>query len=279
MGRTIVTQYKYKQAAMEDSNAELKIAEEPLWFNDHAAPLCTHADPYTDDQLSTQKFTHQDTHTDIFPSYFSWGDPEGFMTREHEIGLSVPDHGWGDSNDSWSKLPLPPLASSTDTAVTWQSGDIFDSLSPSTSNSLTDGNGSNLDACSTTAPKPSPNQSDPQPSYAFAKMTSGHVESAASTTCSNCSTHTTSLWRRDSEGLPICNACGLFIKLHGIARPLSLKTSVVKKRKRGSCVSSSSAGVKTRTTRNMVRSTTRSDSGASPHLLGQCQNSHADPTQ
>ncbi|KAJ2757731.1 Sodium- and chloride-dependent GABA transporter 1 [Coemansia sp. BCRC 34490] len=50
--------------------------------------------------------------------------------------------------------------------------------------------------------------------------------------CSNCSTTTTPLWRRDPEGKPLCNACGLFYKLHGVTRPLSLKTNVIKKRNR-----------------------------------------------
>lgn len=52
--------------------------------------------------------------------------------------------------------------------------------------------------------------------------------------CTNCSTSTTPLWRRNPEGLPLCNACGLFLKLHGVVRPLSLKTDVIKKRNRGS---------------------------------------------
>lgn len=48
--------------------------------------------------------------------------------------------------------------------------------------------------------------------------------------CSNCGTTKTPLWRKDSEGNTLCNACGLFQKLHGTMRPLSLKTDVIKKR-------------------------------------------------
>ncbi|KAB5560279.1 GATA zinc finger protein [Coniochaeta sp. 2T2.1] len=57
---------------------------------------------------------------------------------------------------------------------------------------------------------------------------------SAPTTCTNCFTQTTPLWRRNPEGQPLCNACGLFLKLHGVVRPLSLKTDVIKKRNRGS---------------------------------------------
>jgi hypothetical protein len=54
------------------------------------------------------------------------------------------------------------------------------------------------------------------------------------TQCTNCATTTTPLWRRNPEGEPLCNACGLFLKLHGVVRPLSLKTDVIKKRNRNS---------------------------------------------
>lgn len=52
------------------------------------------------------------------------------------------------------------------------------------------------------------------------------------TACSNCGTEKTSLWRRSSNGEPLCNACGLFRKLHGSNRPISLKTDVIRKRNR-----------------------------------------------
>lgn len=36
--------------------------------------------------------------------------------------------------------------------------------------------------------------------------------------CSNCSTTTTTLWRRNNNGEPVCNACGLYFKLHGVRK-------------------------------------------------------------
>ncbi|KAI9721311.1 MAG: hypothetical protein M1812_002473 [Candelaria pacifica] len=62
----------------------------------------------------------------------------------------------------------------------------------------------------------------------------GGEASGVPTTCTNCYTQTTPLWRRNPEGHPLCNACGLFLKLHGVVRPLSLKTDIIKKRNRGS---------------------------------------------
>ncbi|KAI9486926.1 MAG: hypothetical protein EXX96DRAFT_604972 [Benjaminiella poitrasii] len=57
------------------------------------------------------------------------------------------------------------------------------------------------------------------------------------TQCSNCETTATPLWRRDPQGKPLCNACGLFLKLHGSVRPLSLKTDIIKKRNRNNSTS------------------------------------------
>ncbi|XP_005309537.1 transcription factor GATA-6 isoform X1 [Chrysemys picta bellii] len=50
--------------------------------------------------------------------------------------------------------------------------------------------------------------------------------------CANCHTTTTTLWRRNAEGEPVCNACGLYMKLHGVPRPLAMKKEGIQTRKR-----------------------------------------------
>ena len=50
--------------------------------------------------------------------------------------------------------------------------------------------------------------------------------------CANCQTTNTPLWRRDANGNAICNACGLYYKLHLVHRPITMMRTEIKRRKR-----------------------------------------------
>ncbi|KAF9461277.1 hypothetical protein BDZ94DRAFT_1221591 [Collybia nuda] len=90
----------------------------------------------------------------------------------------------------------------------------------------------------------------------------------APTLCTNCQTTNTPLWRRDPEGQPLCNACGLFYKLHGVVRPLSLKTDVIKKRNRASGAPSGNTRKGAATLPKIASSTSRPRSHSNSLLSG-----------
>lgn len=50
--------------------------------------------------------------------------------------------------------------------------------------------------------------------------------------CSNCGTMTTTIWRRNPEGEMVCNACGLYYKLHGVNRPVTMRRDTIHTRRR-----------------------------------------------
>lgn len=51
-------------------------------------------------------------------------------------------------------------------------------------------------------------------------------------TCTNCGTMTTTIWRRNMKGEIVCNACGLYYKLHGVNRPVTMRRDTIHTRRR-----------------------------------------------
>jgi len=52
--------------------------------------------------------------------------------------------------------------------------------------------------------------------------------------CANCRTTQSTLWRRNASGETVCNACGLYFKLHKVNRPLAMKRDSIQTRNRKS---------------------------------------------
>lgn len=50
--------------------------------------------------------------------------------------------------------------------------------------------------------------------------------------CTNCGTMTTTIWRRNPLGEMVCNACGLYYKLHGVNRPVTMRRDTIHTRRR-----------------------------------------------
>ena len=50
--------------------------------------------------------------------------------------------------------------------------------------------------------------------------------------CINCQQTNTPLWRKNEHGSPLCNACGLYFKLHHRNRPVEMRKSTIQRRRR-----------------------------------------------
>ncbi|CAG8451161.1 3740_t:CDS:2 [Ambispora leptoticha] len=50
--------------------------------------------------------------------------------------------------------------------------------------------------------------------------------------CNNCGQTQTPLWRKNERGQPLCNACGLYAKMHNRDRPIAMRKSKIQRRRR-----------------------------------------------
>ncbi|KAG9889535.1 hypothetical protein KCU94_g15643, partial [Aureobasidium melanogenum] len=150
-------------------------------------------------------------HTEMIPSPQEWG--VGSLGRTHGSAASVSEIR-NRGNDP--RLKKIPRTSSTPNAAAMAAQHGIFSVRPQSSPSSPPESSTGFSSVAPSRP------GSPKPG-----------DNGLPTTCTNCFTQTTPLWRRNPEGHPLCNACGLFLKLHGVVRPLSLKTDVIKKRNRG----------------------------------------------
>ncbi|TPX51327.1 hypothetical protein CcCBS67573_g10032 [Chytriomyces confervae] len=91
-------------------------------------------------------------------------------------------------------------------------------------------------ATTSTPPNPNPTTSTTKKSRRKKKETEIYK-------CINCAITETSLWRRDDDGNPICNPCGLYFRLHNKPRRVVVDVpTVIRRRKRLSSIGSGSSG-------------------------------------
>ncbi|KAG4304919.1 hypothetical protein PORY_001594 [Pneumocystis oryctolagi] len=64
------------------------------------------------------------------------------------------------------------------------------------------------------------------------KLANSQLRSSAKMICANCKVTQTSLWRKNELGKPVCNACGLYEKLHHTQRPVTMRKEYVIRRRR-----------------------------------------------
>ncbi|CAK3957900.1 Nitrogen regulatory areA [Lecanosticta acicola] len=172
--------------------------------------LSNHYNPSSERYGGAQRKGVQIGHTEMIPSPQNWS--QGGLGRGHGSAASVSEIRNRGGDPRTRKIPRTTSTPNT-------AGMATGMFSIRTQSSPTSPQESGFNSAAPSRP------GSPRP---------GGENSGVPTTCTNCFTQTTPLWRRNPEGHPLCNACGLFLKLHGVVRPLSLKTDVIKKRNRGS---------------------------------------------
>ncbi|KAH8811482.1 hypothetical protein F5884DRAFT_276520 [Xylogone sp. PMI_703] len=188
---------------------------------------------------------------EMVTSPLEWDGSTGSLGRSHPSSQSIADTRRGGNDRRNQKIARTSSTPNAALMGAQRSGNVFDRNVQSTPSSPPEINGTMSGFSSVAPSRPSSPGGSKQGSMTnLAGAINNQGENGVPTTCTNCFTQTTPLWRRNPEGHPLCNACGLFLKLHGVVRPLSLKTDVIKKRNRGSGASIPVGGVGGTSTRS-----------------------------
>ncbi|TGO52744.1 hypothetical protein BOTNAR_0315g00040 [Botryotinia narcissicola] len=222
--RTLMLQHDFAQSPLDDQNMDMHGSGSLQWDTSLSGQFNTQAARYPGGPPRKQVTIGG---TEMVSSPLEWDGSGGSLGRHHGSTQSVSDN--RSRNDRRQKIPR---TASTPNAVLLGQNNMFDNSGPSASNSPPDTN--NMSGFSSVAPSRPGSPGGSKHGSTTNLAAAGQGDNGVPTTCTNCFTQTTPLWRRNPEGHPLCNACGLFLKLHGVVRPLSLKTDVIKKRNRGS---------------------------------------------
>ncbi|PAV83438.1 hypothetical protein WR25_08678 isoform D [Diploscapter pachys] len=107
--------------------------------------------------------------------------------------------------------------------------------------------------------QPAQTQKPPRSSNSTKKPSAGNPQRRQGLVCSNCNGTNTTLWRRNSEGDPVCNACGLYFKLHNVQRPVAMRKEGQLQTRKRKPKDGSGGGKKTREKKANGNSTTTAE--------------------
>ncbi|KAG0366901.1 putative electron transfer flavoprotein subunit [Gamsiella multidivaricata] len=153
-------------------------------------------------------------------------DPTLRMEIEQEVRR--PDERDADMADVSAGSSSPPLSTKDLAGATSSTPSKKRLASPGSPSTIASGDGPYSGSMGGAASKtPSPQLT---PQQAIKSPTGGPKKDlkagVTATSCANCGTTTTPLWRRASDGQTICNACGLYYKARNLSRPPWLKRNM-----------------------------------------------------